>query len=143
MQNTFGNKGPAVAATINGDKSAVFNCGFLGYQDTLSDAMGRHYFKNCYIQGEVDFIFGQAQSYFEVIIIMIIFDPKIMIIIIVTIIIITIIHIYFLKKIHIYNIFYCLKTYNFLFLFIIIFSFCSCKFTTFYFWSLPSKSGRE
>ncbi|AET00097.1 putative pectinesterase [Medicago truncatula] len=65
FENTFGNEGPAIAAIINGDKSAVFDCGFLGYQDTLFDATGRHYFKNCYIQGEVDFIFGEAQSYFE------------------------------------------------------------------------------
>jgi len=61
-----GSNGKAVAATIFGNNSAIFDCGFLGYQDTLWDALGRHYYKNCYIQGEVDFIFGQAQSYFEV-----------------------------------------------------------------------------
>jgi len=104
LQNTFGNKGPAVAAIINGDKSAVFNCSFLGYQDSLFDAMGRHYYQNCYIQGEVDFIFGEAQSYFEVVIVLIII-------------------------INIYNIFYYLKIYHFKFVFIIIFSFCSCIYT--------------
>ncbi|RHN57487.1 putative pectinesterase [Medicago truncatula] len=65
LQNTFGSDGAAVAATISGDKSAIFNCGFLGYQDTLWDRTGRHYFKNCYIQGDVDFIFGEAQSFYE------------------------------------------------------------------------------
>jgi len=66
LQNTFGSDGPAVAATICGDKSAIYHCGFLGYQDTLWDRTGRHYFKNCYIQGDVDFIFGEAQSFYEV-----------------------------------------------------------------------------
>ncbi|KAK7386747.1 hypothetical protein VNO78_27082 [Psophocarpus tetragonolobus] len=56
---------PALAANIHGDKSVFFRCGFIGYQDTLYDDYGRHYFKDCYIQGEVDFIFGTGQSYYE------------------------------------------------------------------------------
>ncbi|KAK7264945.1 hypothetical protein RJT34_32559 [Clitoria ternatea] len=56
---------PAVAARIYGDKSFFLRCRFLGYQDTLFDVMGRHYFKDCYIQGEVDFICGNGQSYYE------------------------------------------------------------------------------
>nr|KYP73451.1 putative pectinesterase 29 [Cajanus cajan] len=56
---------PAVAATIYGDKSFFFRCSFVGYQDTLFDVSGRHYFKDSYIQGEVDFIFGNGQSYYE------------------------------------------------------------------------------
>jgi len=57
---------PALAARIYGDKSFIYNCSFMGYQDTLFDASGRHYIKNCYIEGEIDFIFGNAQSYYEV-----------------------------------------------------------------------------
>ncbi|XP_020223091.1 putative pectinesterase 10 [Cajanus cajan] len=56
---------PAAAALIQGDKSYIYGCKFIGYQDTLFDALGRHYYKDCDIQGEVDFIFGFAQSYFE------------------------------------------------------------------------------
>ncbi|XVE89552.1 hypothetical protein DITRI_Ditri20bG0005300 [Diplodiscus trichospermus] len=55
----------AVAARILGDKSAYFECGFLGLQDTLWDARGRHYFYKCYIEGAVDFIFGSGQSVYE------------------------------------------------------------------------------
>ncbi|KAL2326474.1 hypothetical protein Fmac_025532 [Flemingia macrophylla] len=55
----------AYAAQIQGDKCAFFNCGFLGVQDTLYDQSGRHYYKNCYIQGGIDFIFGDGQSIFE------------------------------------------------------------------------------
>ncbi|XP_021283298.1 putative pectinesterase 52 [Herrania umbratica] len=55
----------AVAARILGDKSAFFQCGFLGLQDTLWDAIGRHYFYQCHIEGAVDFIFGDGQSLYE------------------------------------------------------------------------------
>ncbi|XP_022742403.1 putative pectinesterase 52 [Durio zibethinus] len=55
----------AVAARILGDKSAFFQCGFLGLQDTLWDALGRHYFSMCHIEGADDFIFGSGQSFYE------------------------------------------------------------------------------
>ncbi|XP_073051603.1 probable pectinesterase 29 [Primulina eburnea] len=55
----------AVAATIEGDKSVFYRCGFFGLQDTLWDVQGRHYFKLCTIQGAVDFIFGSGQSLYE------------------------------------------------------------------------------
>ncbi|KAJ4970454.1 hypothetical protein NE237_003553 [Protea cynaroides] len=55
----------AVAIRISGDKAAFWGCGFLGNQDTLLDDEGRHYFKDCFIQGTVDFIFGGATSLYE------------------------------------------------------------------------------
>ncbi|KAE8728068.1 putative pectinesterase 29 [Hibiscus syriacus] len=58
-------KAPAVAALVNGDKSFFFRCGFSSVQDTLFDSIGRHYFKECYIEGAVDFIFGNGQSIYE------------------------------------------------------------------------------
>ena len=57
---------PALAATVQGDRIAFFECAFKGVQDTLWDQNGRHYFRNCYIQGGVDFIFGNGQSVYEV-----------------------------------------------------------------------------
>ncbi|KAG8475278.1 hypothetical protein CXB51_032104 [Gossypium anomalum] len=56
---------PALAARIYGDKSAFYNCAFFGLQDTLWDVQGRHYFKNCYVEGAIDFIFGSGQSIYE------------------------------------------------------------------------------
>nr|CAN67070.1 hypothetical protein VITISV_020103 [Vitis vinifera] len=56
---------PAAAATIYGDKSAFYSCGFVGLQDTLWDVSGRHYFSHCYIEGAVDFICGDGQSFYE------------------------------------------------------------------------------
>lgn len=74
MQNSYNsppnnNQNPlerAVAALIQGDKSAFYNCRFLGLQDTLWDVQGRHYFKSCTIEGAMDFIFGAGQSLYEV-----------------------------------------------------------------------------
>jgi pectinesterase len=55
----------AVAIKIEGDKLLFMNCRFLGRQDTLYANSGRQYFVNCYIEGDVDFIFGGAQAVFE------------------------------------------------------------------------------
>ncbi|KAL3835365.1 hypothetical protein ACJIZ3_010101 [Penstemon smallii] len=55
----------AVAIRIAGDQAAFWGCGFFGAQDTLHDDRGRHYFKDCYIQGSIDFIFGNAKSFYE------------------------------------------------------------------------------
>ncbi|KAJ1386672.1 Pectinesterase, catalytic [Sesbania bispinosa] len=52
----------AVALRISGDKAAFYNCKLLGFQDTLCDDRNRHFFKNCLIQGTVDFIFGSGKS---------------------------------------------------------------------------------
>lgn len=56
----------AVAFRISADTAAFLGCKFLGAQDTLYDHIGRHYYKDCYIEGSVDFIFGNALSLFEV-----------------------------------------------------------------------------
>ena len=56
----------AVAAMIFGDRASFYGCRFYGVQDTLWDVEGRHYFKHCFIQGAVDFIFGAGQSIYEV-----------------------------------------------------------------------------
>ncbi|KAK8940070.1 putative pectinesterase 68 [Platanthera guangdongensis] len=55
----------AAAFRISGDKAYFFGCGFYGAQDTLCDDTGRHYFKDCYIEGSIDFIFGNGQSLYK------------------------------------------------------------------------------
>lgn len=90
FQNSAG-KGPdvgqALALYADGDRLAFENCRFLGGQDTLFTAplpprevepygfmgpgrekprlTGRHLYRNCYIEGDIDFIFGGATAYFE------------------------------------------------------------------------------
>ena len=56
----------AAAFRISGDKAYFFGCGFYGAQDTLCDDAGRHYFKECYIEGSIDFIFGNGRSMYKV-----------------------------------------------------------------------------
>jgi pectinesterase len=68
FQNDAGyNAGQAVAVHINGDKAAFYNCRFLGNQDVLltNNKDSREYFKNCYIEGTTDFIFGAATAWFD------------------------------------------------------------------------------
>ncbi|CAA6666788.1 unnamed protein product [Spirodela intermedia] len=55
----------AAAFRISGDKAYFLGCGFYGAQDTLCDDAGRHYFKDCYIEGSIDFIFGNGRSMYR------------------------------------------------------------------------------
>jgi pectinesterase len=71
----------AVALLVSGDREVFRNVRLLGFQDTLyagsktchdKDApgkgfcqAGRMYFKDCYIEGHVDFIFGDAKAVFD------------------------------------------------------------------------------
>ncbi|XP_057972824.1 pectinesterase PPME1 [Malania oleifera] len=52
----------ALALRITGDKAAFYHCRFIGFQDTLCDDKGKHFFMDSYIEGTVDFIFGSAKS---------------------------------------------------------------------------------
>ena len=55
-----------MAVRVAGDRSAFYDCRFLGYQDTVLDDTGRHYFRNCFIEGATDFICGDGLSLYEV-----------------------------------------------------------------------------
>lgn len=75
FQNDAGKVGQAVAVLITGDRAIFENCRFLGFQDTLylkgqqddpsKTKEVRSYFKNCYIEGTTDFIFGAATAVFH------------------------------------------------------------------------------
>ncbi len=78
--------GQALALYVDGDRNSFYHCRFLSSQDTLFTAplpqkeaqpggfigpgqykprtLGRQYYENCYIQGDVDFIFGGAIAYY-------------------------------------------------------------------------------
>ncbi len=79
--------GQAIALYADGDRLLLDHCRLLGHQDTLFTGPlppkeikpggfvgpkqfaprinGRHYYKDCYICGDIDFIFGSATAYFE------------------------------------------------------------------------------
>ena len=84
----FGSKvGQAISVYAEGDKISFQNCRILGHQDTLFTGplpekelkpggfkgptehaprkIGRQLYQDCYIEGEVDFIFGSSTAYFE------------------------------------------------------------------------------
>lgn len=67
IENTAGRVGQAVALHIEGDRAIISNCRLLGNQDTLYTATetSRQYFKDCYIEGTTDFIFGEATAVFN------------------------------------------------------------------------------
>lgn len=79
--------GQAVAVYVEGDKAKFKDCRFLANQDTLFTGplppkpvegnnfggpmdgkeriVGRQYYENCYIEGDIDFIFGSATAVFN------------------------------------------------------------------------------
>lgn len=79
--------GQALALYVDGDRVKFENCRMIASQDTLFTGPlppreiepngfigpkqnaprinGRHYYKNCYLRGDIDFIFGSATAFFE------------------------------------------------------------------------------
>jgi pectinesterase len=68
FQNNAGfTAGQAVAVFANGDRLKFTSCRFVGFQDVLfcSGASSRQFYKDCYIEGTTDFIFGPATAVFQ------------------------------------------------------------------------------
>jgi PelA/Pel-15E family pectate lyase len=65
FENSFGTGSQAVAVLVEADRAVFNKCRFLGWQDTLYAKNGRQFYKDSYIEGHVDFIFGQAAAVFE------------------------------------------------------------------------------
>jgi pectinesterase len=65
FENAAGNTGQAVAVADRADRSIFKHCRFLGHQDTLFADYGRQYYVDSYIEGGVDFIFGNAAAVFN------------------------------------------------------------------------------
>ena len=61
----------AVAVRTTGDRLVFDNVRFLGHQDTLyanspnTETVSRQYYRNCYVEGDVDFVFGRATAVFH------------------------------------------------------------------------------
>ncbi|KAF2443760.1 carbohydrate esterase family 8 protein [Karstenula rhodostoma CBS 690.94] len=64
VANTYGKGAQAVALVANGSKQGYYGVSFKGYQDTLFAKSGDQYYSNCYMEGAVDYIFGDASAWF-------------------------------------------------------------------------------
>lgn len=65
MRNTRGVGSQAVALRVSGQRVQFRKVRFIGNQDTLYTHSGSQYFKDCYVEGTVDYIFGGATAVFE------------------------------------------------------------------------------
>ena len=67
IENSAGPVGQAVALNVTGDRCTFHNCRIMGNQDTLytGGLNSRQYYKDCYIEGTTDFIFGAATVLFD------------------------------------------------------------------------------
>lgn len=67
IENNAPRLGQAVALHTEGDNILCLNCRFLGDQDTVYTGVGgtRLLFRDCYIEGTTDFIFGPSTAWFE------------------------------------------------------------------------------
>jgi len=59
IKNTYGSGSQAIALAAYNTQQGYYGVGLYGYQDTLLAETGNQVYGKCYIQGAVDFIFGQ------------------------------------------------------------------------------------
>ena len=62
FQNSYGAGSQAVALRTTGQRQQFLDCRLVGYQDTLYTHSGSQYFRNCYVQGNTDYVFGGATA---------------------------------------------------------------------------------
>jgi pectinesterase len=65
FRNISGDHGQALALRIDGDKAVIRECRIFGWQDTLMVNDHRQYFRDDYIEGRVDFIYGSGTAVFD------------------------------------------------------------------------------
>lgn len=67
IENNSARLGQAVALHTEGDRIKVIHCRIIGHQDTIYTGVAgtRLFFRDCYICGTTDFIFGPSIAWFE------------------------------------------------------------------------------
>ncbi|ROV98015.1 hypothetical protein VMCG_07003 [Cytospora schulzeri] len=59
IKNTYGKGSQAIALSAYNTEQGYYGVGLYGYQDTLLAQTGNQVYASCYIEGAVDYIFGQ------------------------------------------------------------------------------------
>lgn len=59
IKNTYGKGSQAIALAAYNTEQGYYGVGLYGYQDTLLTQTGNQVYAKCYIEGAVDWIFGQ------------------------------------------------------------------------------------
>ncbi|KAK9085928.1 hypothetical protein Sjap_026339 [Stephania japonica] len=63
IQNTAGPENyQAVALRVSSDRTVIHRCKIIAFQDTHYAHANRQFYKDCYISGTVDFIFGDSTT---------------------------------------------------------------------------------
>ena len=57
--------GKPFATEVAGDRAAFYNVRLLGKDDTVFTGLRRVYFRDCWINGSTDFLFGQGSAVFD------------------------------------------------------------------------------
>jgi pectinesterase len=65
FENSAGENGQAVAVVVRADRVVFKHWRSRGYQDTLCADYSRQYYIDSYIEGAVDFLFGNAAAVFD------------------------------------------------------------------------------
>ncbi|KAJ5901616.1 Pectinesterase [Penicillium taxi] len=62
VQNTYGKGHQALALSAYKTEQAYYGCNFTGWQDTVLAEAGYQFYGKSYIEGAIDFIFGQTSN---------------------------------------------------------------------------------
>lgn len=60
--NSYRQGGQALALSAYGERQGYYGCSFYGFQDTIFTDSGTQYFAESYVEGAVDFVFGQTAN---------------------------------------------------------------------------------
>ncbi|KAM3741678.1 hypothetical protein ACB098_07G014700 [Castanea mollissima] len=65
IENKAGAEKQGVSLRVNADFVAFYKCSIIGYENTLHVHSFRQFYRECDIQGTIDFIFGNAVAVFQ------------------------------------------------------------------------------
>jgi pectin methylesterase-like acyl-CoA thioesterase len=65
LRPKYGGNNQAEITKHSGNQGLAVNCKYMSYQDTLCISAGQMYMRDCYIEGDTDYIWGAGTAYFD------------------------------------------------------------------------------